>query len=345
MEYVATNFSPARKLLTNIKLVSVLMVVCKLGEQTIGGRIALVVNWANVCLLLAVTKIHGLPLTSIDFVLAFPQANLEVPVCMELLLGFGAPQNGSHKLYVLGLNKSLYGLKQAGCNWFAKLCNFLMDRVFTQSNINACFFFEKGCIVLTYVDDCIIVADLMVCIEHLITSLHNGMENFILQDKGSIDKYLGVNIEQLNNLSFHLTQQYLIEHISAFLGIVNGHTNEQDTPVGKPFLNKDLNGVPCEYTWEYCGAIGMLMYLIGSVCLDIAMAVHQCAHFSTNPMRSHKQAVMRIGQYLLSSKDKLMTYMPQTPNGDLKSGLMQILPVVGIQVKLTMQTMSTLVLA
>ncbi len=36
--------------------------------------------------------------------------------------------------------------------------------------------------------------------------------------------------------------------------------------------------------------------------------------------------------------------MPQTPNGDLKSGLMQILPADGIQVKLTMQTMSTLVL-
>jgi hypothetical protein len=37
--------------------------------------------------------------------------------------------------------------------------------------------------------------------------------------------------------------------------------------------------------------------------------------------------------------------MPQTPNGDLKSGLMQILLAVGIQVKLTMQTMSSLVMA
>jgi hypothetical protein len=33
-----------------------------------------VVNWASVCLLLAVAKIHGLPSKSIDFVLAFPQA-------------------------------------------------------------------------------------------------------------------------------------------------------------------------------------------------------------------------------------------------------------------------------
>jgi hypothetical protein len=63
-----------------------------------------------------VAKIQGLPSKSIDFVLAFPPADLEVPVYMELLLGFDAPQNGSRKLYVLHLNKSLYGLKQAGYN-------------------------------------------------------------------------------------------------------------------------------------------------------------------------------------------------------------------------------------
>jgi hypothetical protein len=59
----------------------------------------------------------------------------------------------------------------------------------------------------------------------------------------------------------------------------------------------------------------MLVYLTGSVPPNIAMAVHQCAHFSTNPMRSHEQAVMRIGQYLLSSKDKGMIYLPDTKQG------------------------------
>ncbi len=97
------------------------------GMQTWGTNYwetyAPVVNWASVCSLLAVTKIHGLPLNSIDFVLAFPQADLGVPVYMELLLGYDAPQNGSRKLCVLCLNKSLYGFKQAGYNWFAKLRN------------------------------------------------------------------------------------------------------------------------------------------------------------------------------------------------------------------------------
>ena len=92
------------------------------GMQTWGTNYwetyAPVVNWASVRLLLAVAKIHKLPSKSIDFVLAFPQADLEVPVYMELPLGFEAPLNGNRRLYVLRLNKSLYGLG---------LQNFAMD--------------------------------------------------------------------------------------------------------------------------------------------------------------------------------------------------------------------------
>jgi hypothetical protein len=39
----------------------------------------------------------------------------------------------------------------------------------------------------------------------------------------------------------------------------------------------------------------MLMYLTGSVRPDIAMAVHQYAQFSINPMRSQEQAGVHIG--------------------------------------------------
>ena len=52
-----------------------------------------VVNWASVRILLAAAKIHGLSSKSIDFVLAFPQADLDVPVFMELPLGFDAPDS------------------------------------------------------------------------------------------------------------------------------------------------------------------------------------------------------------------------------------------------------------
>jgi hypothetical protein len=75
-----------------------------------------VVNWASVCLILAIAKSHDLLPKSIDFVLTFPQADLDVSAYMELPIGFDAPNGDNCKFYVLRLNKSLYGLKQAGYN-------------------------------------------------------------------------------------------------------------------------------------------------------------------------------------------------------------------------------------
>jgi len=146
---------------------------------------------------------------------------------MELPIGFDAPEGENRKPYVLRLNKSLYGLKQAGYNWFAKLSNGLQDRGFVQSNIDPCVFFNHNCIVLTYVDDCIIIGDTHDRINLLIQSLHEGEENFVLQDEGSIDMYLGVEIKQRDASSFELTQPFLIERITKFLGINNGKTNDR----------------------------------------------------------------------------------------------------------------------
>ena len=68
-------------------------------------------------------KNHGLKSKSIDFVLAFPQADLDVPVYMELPAGVNPidVSDGDRRRYVLKLNKSLYGLRQVGFNWFEKL--------------------------------------------------------------------------------------------------------------------------------------------------------------------------------------------------------------------------------
>ncbi len=62
---------------------------------------ALVVNWASVCILFAVAKIHGLSSKNIDFVLTFPQADLKISVFMELPLGFDIPNSQSSNHYFL----------------------------------------------------------------------------------------------------------------------------------------------------------------------------------------------------------------------------------------------------
>ena len=57
---------------------------------------ALVVNWISVRILLALSIIHKLESKSIDFVLAFPQADLEREVFMELPYGFEFGYKGQY---------------------------------------------------------------------------------------------------------------------------------------------------------------------------------------------------------------------------------------------------------
>ncbi len=81
-----------------------------------------------VCLLLALCNIHELESKSINFVLAFPQADLDVDIWMELPLGIVVNKFSTNTCgHVLKLKKSLYGLKQASLNWFNKLKKGLMD--------------------------------------------------------------------------------------------------------------------------------------------------------------------------------------------------------------------------
>ncbi len=99
-----------------------------------------------------------------------------------------------HCRYVLKLNKSLYGLKQAGFNWFKKLKEGLITRDVVQSQVNKCVFLWKDCIVFTYIDDCIIIGKNMRIVNLVISLLKGGNENFDLVNQGSIDKYLGLLI-------------------------------------------------------------------------------------------------------------------------------------------------------
>ena len=68
---------------------------------------------------MAISLICDLETRSIDFIQAFPQADLDVDIYMELPYGFDC--NGGRN-YILKLNnKNLYGLKDAGRSFWMLL--------------------------------------------------------------------------------------------------------------------------------------------------------------------------------------------------------------------------------
>jgi hypothetical protein len=125
---------------------------------------------------------------SIDFILAFPQADLDEVIWMELPTGIVVSGKADEsRTYILKLKKSLYGLKQASFNWFEKLKQGLVDQGFTPSEINPCLYLKENMVLLTYVDDCIIISPSKASIDRLILSMKSGLENFKLTDEGDVN--------------------------------------------------------------------------------------------------------------------------------------------------------------
>ena len=74
-------------------------------------------------------------------------------------------------------------------------------------------------IILTHVDDCILISNKKETLDQFIHSLSNDLEKFEFTDEGEIDKYLGVEIEQLKGKEFILRQPFLIRRILAALNV------------------------------------------------------------------------------------------------------------------------------
>ena len=205
---------------------------------------------------------------------------------------------------VLKLLMSLYGLRQAGSNWFLYLKDSLLRRGFKQSELDPCLFYSEHVIILIYVDDAILFSKHTIYIEEILSSLTS---EFHLTDEGDFNTYLGVSVNKIDTYMLKLSQPNLIEKIIKTLGLENAKTAPTPASI---ILTKDENGEEREHKWNYRSVVGMLGYLQQTTRPDISFAVHQCARFSTNPKRSHEVAVKRIGRYLLGTKDEGIIFNP-----------------------------------
>ena len=280
------------------------------GGQTTHGdhywdTYAPVVQWLTVRIVLILSLLENLHNRSIDFVLAFPQAKIKVDVYMKMPYGYHAPADG---LYVLKLRKNLYGFRDASFTFWEKTRDLLIsDKYgFTQSCVDQCLFIRNDCILVTYVDDCLLFSRDNKVIDSVISLLE---KDFVMTDEGEVTKYLGVDVKRSSDGSLiELRQPYLIQRILETLKITDA--NHKTTPSTKPLLHKDADGSERKDTWNYRSVKGMLNYLAGSTRPDIAFSTHQCARFCNKPTHLHETAMKRIGRYLLGTADKGIILQP-----------------------------------
>jgi hypothetical protein len=285
--------------------------ICPHGGQQVEGlnfwdTYAPVVSWRTIHLALVLSLLSNLKTRQLDYVGAFPQADADCEVYMNIPPGFivdngrlvftrDSTKNNSKK-HVLKILKNIYGLRQAGNMWFDKLRDALLRHGFQQSTSDPCLFYRKDCIFIVYVDDCLLFSPSDAILDALIDSLQS---EFKLTYEGDVGAYLGIDIKRHPDGALELIQPGLINKIITAAGLEDNSTTH-DTPVTS-LLHEDSSGPEREHTWNYRAIVGMLNNLASSTRPDIAFAVHQCARFCVNPKRSHELAIRRIVRYLKST--------------------------------------------
>jgi hypothetical protein len=63
-------------------------------------------------------------------------------------------------------------------------------------------------IIITCVDDCIIVSNSLKDINTFVKSMKDGTEGYVLTDEGDIHKFLGNKIKEITRNKFELSQPF-----------------------------------------------------------------------------------------------------------------------------------------
>ena len=279
------------------------------GKQTYGvdywETYAAALKWSSIRFFLTQALINKWHTRQLDFVLAYPQADVECDLFLEIPQGFEF--EGSRTTHCLKLIKNLYGSKAAGRVWQRHLFKGLADLGFTQSDTDECVFYRGSTVFMVYTDDGIFCgpneAEIATCMGEL-------GRRFDITDEGDIDEYLGVKVTRMPDGTITLTQPHLIDSIIADLGFKD-NTKGKDTPApSTASLDRDRDGLNHDESWEYRSVIGKLNFLEKSTRPDIAFAVHQCARYSSQPKQSHSAAVRYIVRYLMKTRDKGLILRP-----------------------------------
>ena len=279
------------------------------------------VRMASIRTVLALSALEDLDLRSVDISHAFINGDLEEEIYMQQPEGF----HFGGKDDVLRLNKSLYGLKQAGRVWSQKLHQTLSTLGFVRLKSDASlFFYSRGSVRLmmpVFIDDITIASTSSAESDRFVSEL---AQHFKLRDLGPTSWLLGIQItrDRLNRTLSLSQRQYIVDMLETY-----GFTD--CSPVQTPMLpGTHLSSEDCPSTaqdrskmdeFPYINAVGALMYLATSTRPDIAYTVSKLARFNSNPGWPHWLAVKHLFRYLKGSMDLKLTYSPDSSTSELFS--------------------------
>ena len=218
--------------------------------------------------------------------------------------------------YVCKLEKSLYGLKQAGRVWNQTLHSVLSSMGFQRVHSDhGLYIYERDGVRIfmpVFVDDITLAGNDGAKINSIIQELSS---HFKLRDLGPTTQLLGMEIHRDRpNRTLSLSQSQFITHL------VQEHGLQDCKPVSTPLnpgsrlstsMSPQNDAEAAEMSqYPYISIVGSLMYLALTTRPDIAYAAGVLARFNSNPGLPHWQAAKHVLRYLKGTVDQRLVYRP-----------------------------------
>ncbi len=226
----------------------------------------------------------------------------------------------------LRLDRTLYGLKQSGREWWIEIGDFMVNELgMKRSNSDWGVYVrndsdKEGCdesdklFVFVYVDDFVIVGK-----KNLVAWMKKKLQKkWKMKDLGDVEWVVGIKIERnRSEKTVKFTQSAYIDDV------IKRFNLEDSKPTSTPLdtnvkLLKRTDDQPSS-SGDYPSLVGSLMWAAICTRPDIMHAVSSLARFNSDPTEEHWNAGVRVIRYLKGTKEMGLT-SSKIPNG--KSGLM-----------------------
>jgi hypothetical protein len=219
---------------------------------------------------------------------------------------------------VLKLQRSLYGLKQAGRLWNALLHKKLIELGFSQCKTDLCLYYKRMgqdiILVGVYVDDLLSTATQT----SLVKEFFDEMKTLDVKDLGTVAKFLGIRLELQQDHGYSLDQEHMIRELVES----NGMTGSK--PIATPISEFGTDELDDEVVLDHVqtkafrSLAGALLWIARCTRPDISFAVHRLTRRTHAPRAQDWRLAKRILRYLNGTSALKLHMKPTSATTDLQ---------------------------
>ena len=229
---------------------------------------------------------------------------------------------------VCKLNRSLYGLKQAGREWAQLFASFLTSWGMERSTVDTCLYtYQSGDDILwclVYVDDALICDNNTALRDRFVRDLG---QRFPTEDKGELQWLLNVAVSRdRQKRTLTLSQSlYVADLLTKYGEYVDAKlTRSFDTPLDdacelspldQPEIGSTAYDAMAAQRPVYMSLTGGYLWLAIMTFPELAYVACQLARYLTNPGPSHFKAAIRVLLYLRHAANRSLVFAPDKTRG------------------------------